>query len=127
VLTRPAVLIGPGRPDNIEALERVLQQSWRVEHSSNRLSFARDLRLAKARQVVLCDVDCEGMPNAPLLEHCARRSMVEMVVFVHETPVIRLPSSWSTTSMVVGHVMLSGHSITEASMMVAELLRGDAT
>ncbi len=127
MLTSPAVLIGPGRHANIEALERALRHGWRVEHSSNRSSFARDLRLARARQVVLCDVDHEGTPNAPLLEHCARHNTIEMVVLVHETPVVRLPSSWAATSMVVGHVMLSGHSIAEAGMMVAELLRGDAT
>jgi hypothetical protein len=124
VLNRPAVLLGPARPDNIEALERVLQDGWRVERSPDRSSFARDLLVARARRVVLCDVDRDGIPNAPLLEHCARLRSIEMVVLVHQAPVVRLPSSWLTTSLIVGHVMLSGQSFNEASTMVAELLRG---
>jgi hypothetical protein len=125
VRTRPAVLIGPARPDNLEALERALREGWRVEHSLDRAAFARDLRVAGARKVVLCDCDGDGVPNTPLLEHCARRGTIEMVVLVHETPVVRLPSSWSNTRLVVGHVMLNGHSFSEASIKVAELLRRD--
>jgi hypothetical protein len=125
VRTRPAVLIGPARPDNVEALQRILQEGWRVEHSWDRSSFARDLRLAKVRQVVLWDVDSDGVPNAPLIEHCARRKTVQMVVLVHETPVVRLPSCWSTTHLVIAHVMLGADSFVEVSVKVAEQLRGD--
>ena len=71
-------------------------------------------------------MDRDGTPNTPLLQHCARRGGVKMVVLLHETAVVRLPSSWMSTSMIVGHVMLSGCSIVEASLRVARLLRGEA-
>ena len=125
VRMRPAVLIGPARPDNVEALQLVLRDGWRVEHSWDRSNFARDLRMAKARQVVLWDVDDNGAPKAPLIEHCARRRMVQMVVLVHETPVVRLPSSWSRTHLVITHVMLGASSFVEAGIKVAEQLRRD--
>lgn len=72
----------------------------------------------------MCDVDHNGVPNAPLLQHCTRRRMIDLVVLVHETPVVRL-SSWANASLVVGHVMLGGDSLTAASVRVAELLRRD--
>jgi hypothetical protein len=122
VLTRPTILIGPARPDSLEALARVLREWWRVEHSSDRATFARDLRNANARQVVLCDVDGNGVPNAPLLQHCIRRRKIDQVVLVHEMPVVRL-SSWANAGLVVGHVMLGGDSFAAASVRVAELLR----
>ena len=121
----PALLIGPARPEWLAALRAALRFDWRVECSTSRAAFQRDLILTTARHVILCEVDRDGIPNAPLLSYCARRSPIERVILVHESPAVRLPSSWSAAGLAIEHVMLGRRTISAASLEVAALLRSE--
>ena len=120
---RPAVLIGPARPEWQAALHAALRSGWRVDGSTSRAAFQRDLSLTAARHVILCELDGDGIPNAPLLTYCARHGRIERVILVHESAAVRLPSSWSAAGLAIEHVMLRRRSIGGACLDVAARLR----
>ena len=117
------VLIGPARPEWLAGLHAALRFGWRVERSETRAGFQRDLAATTARDVVLCELDGSDMPNAPLLAYCARRRLIERVILVHESPTVRLPSSWTAAGLAIDHVMRGRRSISATSLEVAALLR----
>ena len=117
------VLIGPAPPDWQAGLHAALRFGWRVERSATRAGFQRDIATTTARDVVLCELDGSDIPNAPLLVYCARRRLIERVVLLHESPTVRLPSSWTAAGLAIEHVMRGRRSISATSFEVAALLR----